>query len=94
MKVTTKQIFSLTDGRVSTNMDDVSSMLSEAIGHNLFTHELPSAYEYVKKQNPVWFYDASRQLEYIKSKVGNGFETLMDYIDKNYSDHIFEITKC
>lgn len=94
MKFTTKQLFNLTDGRMSTNMDDVYLILNEATGNKLFTHQLPKAMEYVEKQNPQWFQDAKTQLAEIKSKVGNNFIVLMEYIDKNYADFTFEVTKC
>lgn len=41
MKFTTKQLFSLVDGRLSTKMEDVYDMLDTASGSNLMTHHLP-----------------------------------------------------
>lgn len=95
MIFTTKQLFSLTDGRISTNMDDIYSMLNAALGASLMTTQLPMALDYVKEKNPIWYKEASEQLTAIKKEAGtNNFKLLMEYIDKNYSESGFDVTKC
>lgn len=48
------QLFSLVDGRLSTNMDDVYSMLNHVCNDDLMTHHLPVAMNYLKEKKPVW----------------------------------------
>jgi hypothetical protein len=52
---TATQLFSLVDGRLSTSMDDVYNMLNHIHGGNLFTHQLPTAMDGLRKRNPQWF---------------------------------------
>lgn len=49
------QLFSLVDGRLSTSMDDVYTMLNHICDDNLMTHHLPVAMDYIKEKNPAWF---------------------------------------
>ena len=91
MKFTVKQLFSLTDGRLSTNMGDVSDMLSVVVGRSLITHELPVVLNYIEEIKPDWFIKGKEQLEEIKQEVGNDFQTLMIYIDKMYSANYHEV---
>ena len=92
MEVTIKQAFSILDGRLSTSMDDIYTMLNFVTGENLFTHELPSAMDSLSTVNPQWFAGAKSILEEIKKECGSDdFQTLMDYIDANYSDLKIEL---
>ena len=83
MKFTAKQLFSIIDGRLSTSMDDVYTILNEAIGRSLHTLELTHAMDEVKAKNPPWFAQAQKDLEKIKEEVGDDFPTLMEYFDTN-----------
>ncbi len=49
------QLFSIIDGRLSTNIGDVYDMLNHITGNDLMTHHLPVAMDYIKKVNPKWF---------------------------------------
>lgn len=92
-KFTVKQLFSLTDGRLSTSMDDVSAMLTRATGRQLLTHELPIALNYIKEINPDWYVTSKEQLEEIKKEVGDDFTVLMEYYDAHMSDQYSVITE-
>lgn len=92
-KFTLKQVFSLVDGRLSTSMEDIHIMLGIVMGGSIFTHQLPTALDYLKSQNQIWFIDATKLLNNIKDVHGDDFETLMKVIDSEYSDVYFEITK-
>lgn len=91
MKVSLKQMFSIVDGRLSTNMDDVYAILNKAIGMSLQTLELPSAVDYVREKNPFWYEQAKTILDKIKSQAGNDFDALMKHIDEHYSSCFFEV---
>lgn len=56
-KFTTTQLFSLVDGRLSTNMGDVVKMLNHICDTELMTHHLPIAMDYLKAKNPSWYSD-------------------------------------
>lgn len=92
-KFTLKQVFSLVDGRLSTSMADIYNMLGIVMGGSVFTYQLPTALDYLKSQNQIWFIEATKLLNNIKDVHGNDFETLMKVIDSEYSDVYFEITK-
>jgi len=93
MTFTLKQAFSLTDGRLSTTLGDIYDMLNFIFSANLFTHQLPEAYDKLKEENPEWFADAVKQLNAIKAIVGNDFDALMKYIDEYHADTRVEFKK-
>ena len=96
MKFTVKQLFSIIDGRLSTEMIDVYEILNAATGEQLMTHQLPVAMKYLGEVGPDWYVKAHEQLAEIKQKVGDDFQVLMRYIDEmlphNYHE-VIELTK-
>lgn len=56
------QLFSLVDGRLSTDIGDVYQMLDHICDTQLMTHHLPVAMKYLKEKNPKWFKDCSNLL--------------------------------
>ena len=93
MKYTFKQVFSIVDGRLSTDMGDVYRMLNEVTGESLMTHHLPTAMSYIEKVQPDWYVNASDKLNKIKEVVGDDFDDLMEYIDEMcFADYV-EITE-
>lgn len=84
-KFTMLQLFSILDGRLSTKMDDVYSMLNHITDDNLMTHHLPTAMDYIKKVNPKWFQDLKAELDGIKKLCGNDFQTCIDVIKESYN---------
>ncbi len=46
------------------------------------THQLPVARDYVKLKAPKWFEDNESWLNGVKSKIGDDFLVLMEYITK------------
>ncbi len=50
------QLFSIVDGRLSTCMDDVYSMLNHIFDTSFYTHELPAAMNILRdKRRPNWY---------------------------------------
>lgn len=82
------QLFSLVDGRLSTTMDDVYSMLNHICDEeSLMTHHLPVAMNYIKEKNPKWFRVIDQRLTTIKARCqSNTFETVIGYIKDNVND--------
>ena len=78
---TLKQMFSIVDGRLSTSMDDVYTILNIAADENLTTIALPIIMDRVSEIKPKWYTDALTDLEVIKDKIGDDFETLMKHLD-------------
>lgn len=85
-KFTLLQLFSLVDGRLSTTMDDVYSMLNHITDTELMTHHLPVASDYLKEKNPKWFQEVKAKLDNIKHihRANNTFESLMFLIKEEY----------
>ncbi len=90
MKVTLLELFSIVDGRLSTKMDDVYRILAHLTGYALFTHQLPSAMDIVKENKPQWFFEAEKEINGIKAKIGNDFKALVEFIKENQNT-IYEI---
>jgi len=90
-KFTTKQLFTLTDGRLSTEVGEVYEILNFITGESLYTHHLPVALRFLNEVMPTWLVQALIQLKEIKAIAGDDFQDLMNYIDENYSDHYFEV---
>lgn len=100
MKVTLKQLFNLTDGRLYTSMDDVTQMLEHIFQTNLYTHELPGAFDKLKEENPEWFISAMKLTEKIKYEIPVPigydkvrYEDIVNHLEKMYTDATFEIGK-
>lgn len=87
LKASMKEVFSLVDGRLSTNVDDVRAMLSFIFNRNLHTYQLPEAQEALEIANPYWFQDATAALDSIKVSFStNDFKLLMKIIDEHYDN--------
>ncbi len=86
-KFTTLQLFSLVDGRMSTNIDDIYDMLNHIFGDSFMTHQLPVIFDYLKRLNPQWFADLKKDLANIKAQYGNDFDTLITVITQNNAIH-------
>ena len=85
------QLFSLVDGRLSTTMDDIYSMLNHICDTDLMTHHLPVAMDYIKEKNPKWLKEVDQRLTTIKARsVSNTFETIIGYI-KDKANDVYDI---
>jgi hypothetical protein len=94
MRVSLKKAFSLIDGRLSTEIDDVYEMLNYIYSDNLHTHQLKGAIERLKELRPEWFEKAIEKLNWIKNKHNtNDFQELMRLIDQLYSDTEIKLSK-
>jgi len=83
-KFTLLQLFSLVDGRLSTKMDDVYDMLNHICDEELFTHQLPTAMDYLKSKNPEWFQELKEYLYDVKEALGtDDFKTMMNFVEDN-----------
>ena len=80
-RFTLKQLFSVVDGRLSTKMDDVYSILNIVSDNSLSTIGLTIVMENLEKVKPEWFIEAKKDLNKIKKEVGNDFNNLMDYLN-------------
>ena len=94
MKVSLKKAFSILDGRMSTNIDDIYEMLGFIFSQDLYTHQLPTSFDKLKAANPGWFANAKKLLDDIKSVAGtNDFKELMAIIDEYYPDTTITLEK-
>ena len=94
MKVSLKMAFSILDGRLSTNIGDVYTMLNFIFSDSLYTHQLPYAMDRVKALNPYWFAFGLGVIAGIKSKHNtNDYNELMNIIDLEYEDFEIELGK-
>lgn len=90
-KFTTLQLFSLVDGRLSTNMDDVYLMLNHICDEDLMTHHLPVALDYIKEKKPKWFQELEQRITAIKARCqSNTFESVIGYI-KDKANDVYDI---
>lgn len=71
------QLFSLTDGRMSTSMDDIYDMLNHICDTELFTHHLPVAFKYLESKNPQWFQDAKTKNSEMGIDENTPFEVVL-----------------
>jgi len=84
------QLFSIVDGRLSTDIGDVYDMLNHICDDNLMTHHLPTAISYLQKKNPKWFQELSNRLDIVKKMDREGdFELILSHLKK--SNEIFDI---
>lgn len=90
---TLKQLFSLVDGRLSTDIGDVYEMLNHICNENLYTHHLPVAMKFIKQLSPIpdWYTAAESEIAAAKNIVGDDFKNLMDYINQHNTS--YEITQ-
>lgn len=79
-RFTELQLFSLTDGRMSTKMEDIYEMLNHICDMELMTHHLPVAFNYLEKKSPAWFVREKANLNRMKDKYGDEFERLINII--------------
>ena len=94
MKVSLKKAFSLLDGRLSTEMDDIYQMLNFIYDDSIFTHQIPSAMKKLKELSPEWYSSGLRLLYFIKTDhKTDDFGELMKIIDEKYSDYEIELEK-
>jgi len=79
------QLFSLLDGRLSTDIGDVYEMLNHICDDSLMTHHLPIAGNYLKEKNPKWLSEVKEKLSTIqalcpiKERTPDQFKWLMRY---------------
>lgn len=57
------QLFSILDGRLSTEIGDVYEILNHVCDYHLMTHHLPIASNYLKIKNPKWYDTYKKQLD-------------------------------
>ena len=82
-----KQLFSIVDGRLSTSISDIQSILGVYCGRSVFTHELPELIDDVKSAKPDWYMQAKGLIDYIKWRnYTDNFVKLMDILDKDFSN--------
>lgn len=94
MKVSLKKAFSLLDGRLSTEMDDIYEMLNYIFDDNLYTHQLPFAIKKLKEINPYWFAEGVSLINKIKKAIGtDDFDECIKVIDAGYSNYEIELGK-
>lgn len=81
------QLFSITDGRLSTDMQDVYDMLNHICDENLSTHHLPVAMQYMNEKNPKWIEEVTLRINTIKAYcLSNTFETVIGAIKDKFND--------
>lgn len=78
------QLFSLVDGRLSTTMDDVYSMLNHICDdESLMTHHLPVAMNYIKEKNPTWFSIVKNTYDTLGCNKETDFKECVKIIESN-----------
>lgn len=94
MKVSLKTAFSILDGRLSTNIEDVYKMLSYIFDTEFITSQLPTAMNKLKEINPDWFKNGVSVINDIKnSNNTDSFKELMELIDKVFPTYEIELGK-
>lgn len=94
MKVSLKKVFSLVDGRLSTEMTDVYEMLSYIFDGQVYTHEMLSRMKELDRILPDWYLNAIHIIDGIKhNNKTNDFDVLMEIIAEEYSDCEIELKK-
>lgn len=77
------QLFSLVDGRLSTNMNDVYDMLNHITNSDLTTIALPIAYERLKSINPQWFQDVQNIYNTLGISKDRDFQECIGILNRN-----------
>jgi len=67
-KFSLKQLFSIIDGRMSTNIGDIYDILNHVCDADLMTHQLPIAKDYLLSKKPLWFLGAKTEINVLYSK--------------------------
>lgn len=67
---TLKQLFTMADGRLTTDIGDVYEILNHVTDDNLMTHHLPVALEYLNLKSPKWLQEVRREPEDNNQDVG------------------------
>jgi hypothetical protein len=80
---TLKQLYSLVDGRLSTNMDDVYDMLNHICNDSLRTHEVPPAMKYLRMKNPKWMAGVEMALRNVGAGRDVEFKEAMIVFEKH-----------
>jgi hypothetical protein len=94
MRVSLKTAFSILDGRLSTNINDVYEMLNYVFDTELMSHQIPVGINKLIETNPDWFEEGIILIADIKRKNNtNDFKELIELIDINYSDHYIKLGK-
>lgn len=94
MEVSLKTAFSILDGRLSTEIDEVYKMLNFIFDENFMTHQLPAAMRALKKENPEWFKNGVAIIDDIKrTNKTNDFKELMKLIDEGFPTHKIKLGK-
>ena len=82
-----KHLFSIVDGRLSTNISGIQSIFGVYYGRIVFTHEIPELIDEVESAKPDWYIQAKGLVDYIKWRsYTDNFVTLMDILDKYFSN--------
>ena len=82
-----KHLFSIVDGRLSTNISDIQSIFGVYCGRSVFTHELPELIDEVESAKPDWYMQAKGLIDYIKWRnYTDDFVELMDILDNDFSN--------
>lgn len=94
MRVSLKTAFSILDGRLSTEMDEVYKMLNFIFDQDFMTRQLPSAMRKLKEINPKWFEDGVGIINDIKrTNNTNDFKELIELIDKGFPTYEIKLGK-
>ena len=82
-----KHLFSIVDGRLSTNISDIQVILGVYCGRSVYTHEVPAFIDEIKSAKPDWYMQAKGLVDYIKwMNYTDDFVKLMDILDKDFSN--------
>jgi len=84
IKFSLLQLFSLVDGRMSTTIEDIVSMLNHICNAELMTHELPAALQALKTVNPSWLKEVEDKLLPTK---GMSFADAIEYVTDNNEEY-------
>lgn len=94
MEVTFKKAFSLIDGRLSTEIEDVIEMLNFIFSDNLMPHQLYIAIRKLKEVNPDWLSESVFRLNSLKLMTEDNFESIIKFMDeKGFSEEIIILEK-
>lgn len=90
---TLKQLFSLVDGRLTSDgYDEITKMITHICNCGLMSYQLAIAMNYIIEKNPIWLQGVTALINSIKSRLDTDeFEVLMEEIDNNYNNHVFSI---
>lgn len=77
------QLFSIVDGRLSTDMGDIYLMLNHICDTDLMTHHLPVAKDYMKSKNPSWHSKVESVYNLMGATRATDFKECMSIIKNN-----------